>query len=207
MLLRTTRKAVYALIERGQLPGVTRLGRRVLILRSELLEWLCEKRTASPGRNRRRRSRSGSTNEEASRWTFASHTRTACRSGGATVRRWSRSPPRSDRVKGARRSSSCVPRRRFCCSCSRTQPRRCRRCGSLARGTCRTMPTPTARRRARFTPKSGSSRTTCTRRSGTCGSTRSATRTYRASRRSYRTAAARRSTASSSSSAICWRRR
>ena len=28
-LLRTTRKAVYALIERGQLPGVTRLGRRV----------------------------------------------------------------------------------------------------------------------------------------------------------------------------------
>ena len=52
-LLRTTRKAVYALIERGQLPGVTRLGRRVLILRSELLEWLCEKRTTSPGRNRR----------------------------------------------------------------------------------------------------------------------------------------------------------
>lgn len=53
MLLRTTRKAVYALIERGQLPGVTRLGRRVLILRSKLLEWLCEKRTTSPGRNRR----------------------------------------------------------------------------------------------------------------------------------------------------------
>jgi excisionase family DNA binding protein len=52
-LLRTTRKAIYALIERGQLPGVTRLGRRVLILRSELLEWLCEKRTTSPGRNRR----------------------------------------------------------------------------------------------------------------------------------------------------------
>ncbi len=28
-LLRTTKKAVYAMVERGQLPGVTRLGRRV----------------------------------------------------------------------------------------------------------------------------------------------------------------------------------
>ena len=30
-VLRTTRKAVYALIERRQIPGVTRLGRRVLV--------------------------------------------------------------------------------------------------------------------------------------------------------------------------------
>ncbi len=30
-LLRTTRKAVYAMIERGLLPGVTRIGRRVLV--------------------------------------------------------------------------------------------------------------------------------------------------------------------------------
>jgi excisionase family DNA binding protein len=52
-LLRTTRKAVYALVERGQLPGVRRLGRRVLVVRTELLEWLCERRTTSPGRNRR----------------------------------------------------------------------------------------------------------------------------------------------------------
>ena len=35
-LLRTTVKAVYAMVERSQLPGVVRLGRRVLI-RSEVL--------------------------------------------------------------------------------------------------------------------------------------------------------------------------
>jgi excisionase family DNA binding protein len=39
-LLRTTRKAVYVMIERGQLPGVTRLGRRVLVRSDRLLEWL-----------------------------------------------------------------------------------------------------------------------------------------------------------------------
>jgi excisionase family DNA binding protein len=49
-LLRTTRKAIYALIERGQLAGVRRIGRRVLIHRDELLSSLCEKRTASSGR-------------------------------------------------------------------------------------------------------------------------------------------------------------
>ncbi len=52
-LLRTTRKAIYALVERGHLPGVIRLGRRVLIRRDELLGSLSEKRTASPGRTRR----------------------------------------------------------------------------------------------------------------------------------------------------------
>jgi excisionase family DNA binding protein len=52
-LLRTTRKAIYALIERGQLAGVRRLGRRVLIDRDELLSSLSEKRTASSGRNPR----------------------------------------------------------------------------------------------------------------------------------------------------------
>ena len=30
-LLRTSRKAVYAMAERAQLPGVTRIGRRVLV--------------------------------------------------------------------------------------------------------------------------------------------------------------------------------
>lgn len=35
--LRTTTKAVYAMIERGQLPGVVRLGRRVLVRRVDLL--------------------------------------------------------------------------------------------------------------------------------------------------------------------------
>jgi excisionase family DNA binding protein len=52
-LLRTSRKAVYALIERAQLAGVTRLGRRVLIRRAELLQFLAEERAASPGRTRR----------------------------------------------------------------------------------------------------------------------------------------------------------
>ena len=35
-LLRTTRKAVYAMIERGLLPGVTRIGRRVLVRSTDL---------------------------------------------------------------------------------------------------------------------------------------------------------------------------
>ena len=52
-LLRTTRKAIYALIERGQIAGVTRIGRRVLIDRDALLQWLAERRASSPGRTRR----------------------------------------------------------------------------------------------------------------------------------------------------------
>jgi excisionase family DNA binding protein len=39
-LLRTTKKAIYVMIERRQLPGVTRIGRRVLIRREDLLDWL-----------------------------------------------------------------------------------------------------------------------------------------------------------------------
>ncbi len=35
-LLRTTAKAIYTMIERGQLPGVVRLGRRVLVRRIDL---------------------------------------------------------------------------------------------------------------------------------------------------------------------------
>ena len=46
-LLRTTRKAVYSMIERRQLPGVTRVGRRVLIRTPDLLEWLRQKSTSS----------------------------------------------------------------------------------------------------------------------------------------------------------------
>ena len=41
--LRTTRKAVYALIERGHLPGVVRVGRRILVRQAALLQWLQEK--------------------------------------------------------------------------------------------------------------------------------------------------------------------
>ena len=46
-LLRTTRKAIYAMVERGQIPGITRIGRRVLIRRTDLLDWLDQKRTPS----------------------------------------------------------------------------------------------------------------------------------------------------------------
>ena len=46
-LLRTTRRAVYAMLERRQLPGVIRIRRRVLIRSSELLEWLDQKRAPS----------------------------------------------------------------------------------------------------------------------------------------------------------------
>jgi len=52
-LLRTSRKAVYAMAERGQLPGLTRIGRRLLVRRDDLLSWLDERRAASPGGRRR----------------------------------------------------------------------------------------------------------------------------------------------------------
>ena len=47
-LLRTTRKAVYVMIERGLLPGVTRLGRRVLVRSDRLLKWLDQNCASSP---------------------------------------------------------------------------------------------------------------------------------------------------------------
>jgi excisionase family DNA binding protein len=49
-LLRTSRKAVYAMIARGQLPGVTRLRRRLLIRSADLLDWLRQKSAPSPER-------------------------------------------------------------------------------------------------------------------------------------------------------------
>ena len=49
-LLRTSRKAVYAMIERGQVPGVTRIGRRVLVRSDMLLAWICQKSAPSPKR-------------------------------------------------------------------------------------------------------------------------------------------------------------
>jgi excisionase family DNA binding protein len=52
-VLRTSRKAVYAMVERAQLPGVTRIGRRLLVRRDDLLFWLDERRAASPGGTRR----------------------------------------------------------------------------------------------------------------------------------------------------------
>jgi excisionase family DNA binding protein len=47
-LLRTTRRAIYAMIERRQLPGVIRIRRRVLFRSDDLLHWLDQKRAPSP---------------------------------------------------------------------------------------------------------------------------------------------------------------
>jgi excisionase family DNA binding protein len=46
-LLRTSRKAIYVMVERHQLPGVLRLGRRLLIQRESLLDWLHQKSASS----------------------------------------------------------------------------------------------------------------------------------------------------------------
>jgi excisionase family DNA binding protein len=46
-LLRRSSKSIYSMIERAQLPGVTRLGRRVLVRRDDLLRWLNESRASS----------------------------------------------------------------------------------------------------------------------------------------------------------------
>lgn len=52
-LLRTTPKAIYTMVSRGQLPGVCRIGRRLLFGQAALLAWLSEKSgTPSPGRSR-----------------------------------------------------------------------------------------------------------------------------------------------------------
>lgn len=42
-LLRTTRRAIYAMIARRQLPGVVRVRRRVLLRSEALLHWLEQK--------------------------------------------------------------------------------------------------------------------------------------------------------------------
>ena len=47
-LLRTTRKGVYVMAERGFLPGATRLGRRLLVRSEVLLHWLDQKTAPSP---------------------------------------------------------------------------------------------------------------------------------------------------------------
>lgn len=39
-LLRTTQKAIYARIERRQLPGVRKIGKKILIHSGELVEWI-----------------------------------------------------------------------------------------------------------------------------------------------------------------------
>jgi len=55
-LLRTTRKAVYALVYRGALPGVIRLSRRLLIDQATLVQFLGQRQevslTTQPGDQR-----------------------------------------------------------------------------------------------------------------------------------------------------------
>ncbi len=47
-LLRTSRRAIYAMAARRQLPGVVRIRRRVLVRTADLLHWLDQKRASSP---------------------------------------------------------------------------------------------------------------------------------------------------------------
>ena len=47
-LLRTSKKAIWAMAERGQLPGIVRIGRRVLFRQDTLLDWLGQKSAPSP---------------------------------------------------------------------------------------------------------------------------------------------------------------
>jgi excisionase family DNA binding protein len=47
-VLRTSRMSVYAMVARRQLPGVTRIGRRVLFRKEDLLHWLDQNRVPSP---------------------------------------------------------------------------------------------------------------------------------------------------------------
>jgi excisionase family DNA binding protein len=46
-ILRTSRRAVYAMVDRRQVGGVVRLSRRVLFHRGALLDWLDQKRAPS----------------------------------------------------------------------------------------------------------------------------------------------------------------
>ncbi len=50
--LRTSPKAVYAMVERAQLPGAVRIGRRLLFDRATLVHWLSERRVPSPQEQR-----------------------------------------------------------------------------------------------------------------------------------------------------------
>ncbi len=52
--MRTTRKAIYCQIQRGELPGVIRLSRRVLVDGSALLEWLNQRRAVSLNQGQQR---------------------------------------------------------------------------------------------------------------------------------------------------------
>ena len=48
LLLRQSVSALYKMIQRHQLPGVVRLGRRVRVDQGTLVDWLDQNRAASP---------------------------------------------------------------------------------------------------------------------------------------------------------------
>jgi predicted DNA-binding transcriptional regulator AlpA len=45
--LHTTKKAIYAMVERRQLPGVIRVQRRILFDRAALVTWIEQRRAVS----------------------------------------------------------------------------------------------------------------------------------------------------------------
>ena len=47
-LLRTSRRAIYAMAERRQIPGITRLQRRLLFRADQLVHWLDQKCASLP---------------------------------------------------------------------------------------------------------------------------------------------------------------
>jgi len=47
-LLRTSRRAIYSMVERGQIPGVIRLQRRLLFRADQLVHWLDQKSAPLP---------------------------------------------------------------------------------------------------------------------------------------------------------------
>ena len=51
-VLRTSKKAIYAMIERRQLPGIVRIGRRVLLREDALLDFLSQRSKSSLERQR-----------------------------------------------------------------------------------------------------------------------------------------------------------
>jgi len=53
-LLRTTEKAIYIMAGRDRIPGVVRVGRRLLVRRDEKLAWLHRSRASSPKEATRR---------------------------------------------------------------------------------------------------------------------------------------------------------
>lgn len=52
-LMRTSRKAIYVMIARRQLPGVTRIGKRLLVSAHVLLSWLSDQQESASSLHRK----------------------------------------------------------------------------------------------------------------------------------------------------------